>query len=140
MYQYAQNQDILVICSGDTVDKKILQSNWLRKFWPISQEQKFSQIWDLCRNTANKNFHYRTNSVKSITEFYSKFKKPIFGPFLVPFPKLTGKNYFPESLVLSCTTSYGFLEPYQNLQKTNFIFPENAHTFRRLRIEGWKDG
>ena len=34
-------------------DEKILQFNWLRTFWPISQEQKFSQIWDLCRNTAN---------------------------------------------------------------------------------------
>ena len=31
----------------------------------ISQEQKLSQIWDLCRNMANNiNFHYRSNSVK----------------------------------------------------------------------------
>ena len=38
---------------------------WLRTFWPISQEQKFSQIWYFCRNIAsNTSFHYRTNSVK----------------------------------------------------------------------------
>ena len=36
-----------------------------RTFWPISQEHKFSQIWDLCRDTGNNiNFHYRTNPVK----------------------------------------------------------------------------
>ena len=53
------------ICSGDIVDFKILQFDWLRIFWPISQEQKFSQIWFLCKNTANNiSFHYRVNSVK----------------------------------------------------------------------------
>ena len=31
------------ICSGEIVDLKILQSDWLRAFWPISQEQNFSQ-------------------------------------------------------------------------------------------------
>ena len=37
----------------------------LRTFWAISQEQKFSQIWDLRRNTTNNiSFHYRTNLVK----------------------------------------------------------------------------
>ena len=54
-----------LICSGDIVDFKILQFDWLRIFWPISQEQKFSQIWFLCKNTANNiSFHYRVNSVK----------------------------------------------------------------------------
>ena len=44
---------------------KILQSDWLRTFLPISQEPKFSQIWALCRNTTNNiYFHYRTKSVK----------------------------------------------------------------------------
>ena len=59
-----KNEAILLISSGDMVDKKILQSDWLRKFWPISQGQKFSQTGDLCRNTANNiYFHCRTNSV-----------------------------------------------------------------------------
>ena len=44
---------------------KILQSDWLRAFWPVSQAQDFSKIWNLSKNTANYiNFHHRTNSVK----------------------------------------------------------------------------
>ena len=47
------------------IEIKIPQSLWLRTFWPTSQEQKFSKIWDLCRNTPNnRNFHYRTSSEK----------------------------------------------------------------------------
>ena len=47
------------------VDLKILQFEWLRASWFISQEQDFSQIEDLGRNTANNiNFHYRINSGK----------------------------------------------------------------------------
>ena len=66
LYQHVNNQAISLICSGDIVDQKILQYDCLRAFWPISQKQKFSQIWDLSRNTANNiNFHYRTNSVKN---------------------------------------------------------------------------
>ena len=40
LYQHVKNKAISLICSGDMVDKKILQSDWLRTFWPISQEQK----------------------------------------------------------------------------------------------------
>ena len=64
-----------------------MQSDWLRTFWPISQEPEFSQIWDLCRNTANNiNFHYRTNSVKINDKIFQYFQKKtcfwsIFGPF-----------------------------------------------------------
>ena len=29
----------------------MLQSDWLRAFWPMSQEPDFSQVWDLCKNT-----------------------------------------------------------------------------------------
>ena len=43
-----------------------MQFGYLKTFCPISQKQTFSQIWDLCMNTANNiNFHYRTNSVKT---------------------------------------------------------------------------
>ena len=62
LYQHAKNQAISLICSGDMVDLKILQSDWVRKFWPLSQEPEFPQIWDLCRNIANNiHFRYRTN-------------------------------------------------------------------------------
>ena len=75
--------------------KKIIQSDWLGTFWPISQEQNLSQIWDLCRNTVNINFHYITNSVKINAKFFNKFKKPCFGPFLVRFPNL-GQIFFSQ--------------------------------------------
>ena len=49
----------------DMVDLKIMQSDWPREFWPISQEPDFSQVWDLYKNTVNKiNFPYRPNSEK----------------------------------------------------------------------------
>ena len=44
-----KNQAISVICSRNIVDFIILQSDWLRIFWTISQEQKLSQIWNSCR-------------------------------------------------------------------------------------------
>ena len=69
---------------------KILQSDWLRAFRPISQEQEFSQIWDLCTNTANNtNFHYRANLVKIKDHF---FQQTIFGPFLAHLPMSFHKN------------------------------------------------
>ena len=46
------------ICSGDTADIKMMQSDWLTAFWPISQKPDFYQLWDLCSNAANSiNFH-----------------------------------------------------------------------------------
>ena len=56
-----QKMRLSSICSGEIVDLNSLQSDWLRAFWPISQEQDFQDLW---RNTANKiNLHYRTTSV-----------------------------------------------------------------------------
>ena len=66
LYQHAKNEAISSICSREIVDLKVLQSDWLRAFWPKSQEEDFSQ-YRICagRNTANNiNFHYRTNTVK----------------------------------------------------------------------------
>ena len=59
LHQHAKNEVVFSICFGEIVHSKIMQSDWLRGFWPISQKQRFSQILDLCRNTANnKHFHY----------------------------------------------------------------------------------
>ena len=44
LHQHAKNEAVSSICSGEIVDLKILQSDWLRAFWPISHEQDFSQI------------------------------------------------------------------------------------------------
>ena len=41
LYPYATNQVKSLICSGDMVDLKILQSDWLGEFWPICQHPDF---------------------------------------------------------------------------------------------------
>ena len=48
LYQHAKNEAVPSICSGEILkdfkkDLKILQSHWLRAFWPISQKQDFYQ-------------------------------------------------------------------------------------------------
>ena len=59
LHQHAINQAFSSFSSRDTVDLKFLQSDWQRAFWPISQEPDFSQVQDLCENTAaNINFLY----------------------------------------------------------------------------------
>ena len=66
---------------------------WLRTFWLSSQEPKFSQIWDFCRNTAkNINFHYRTNFVKINPKFFNKFKKPCLWPIFGSFSRFWGQK------------------------------------------------
>ena len=61
LYQHAKNEAVSSIFSGDMLDLKILQAEWLKEFWAISQEQYFSQKEDL---RSNINFDYRTNSGK----------------------------------------------------------------------------
>ena len=73
-------------CSGEIVDLKILQSDWLRSIWSISQEYDFSQIQDLRRNTANNiKFHNRKNAMKINDQFFLKIQKTLFLPH---FPNL----------------------------------------------------
>ena len=43
LYQHAKNEAASSICSGEMVDLKILQSEWLRVFWPTSQDVDHSQ-------------------------------------------------------------------------------------------------
>ena len=74
LYEHAKNQTFSLICSRDIVDLKILQPDWSRAFWLISQEQDFSQIWDLWKNTANNiNVHYRPIQKKIMIKFSNKF-------------------------------------------------------------------
>ena len=44
LYQHAKNEAVSSICPGEILDLIILQSDRLRAFWPLSQEQDFSQI------------------------------------------------------------------------------------------------
>ena len=123
-YQHVKNEAVSSICSGEIVDWKILQSHWLRAFWPISQKQDFSQY--LGRITANNiTFYYRTNSVKINDEFLFKIKKPYFWPIVGPFSQfLEQKKFFLKTPDLSCTTSQGFQAPSQNSEKSNDKIPE----------------
>ena len=65
LYQHAKNEAVSLISSGRIIDLKILQSDWLRAFWPISQEKVFQKSRISAETQQNtENFHYRTNSVK----------------------------------------------------------------------------
>ena len=41
LYQNAKHQAISLICSEDMADQKIMQYDWPRTSWPMSQEQTF---------------------------------------------------------------------------------------------------
>ena len=51
------------ICLFHCFVLQVLQSDWPRRFWLISQETDFPKIWNLCKNMPNNiNFHWRPNS------------------------------------------------------------------------------
>ena len=60
---------------------------------------------------------------KLTTKSFNKFKKPCFWSIFGPFSQTLGQKIFPENPALSYTTSYGFLAPYQNSEKTNDTIP-----------------
>lgn len=65
-------------CPIDIVHLKILQCDWQRVFWLISQKPDFSQIWDLCRNIAtNIHFYYRGNSEQS-NQTFQQIQKALY--------------------------------------------------------------
>ena len=80
LYQHAKNEAVSSICSGEIVDLKILQSDWLRAFWPISKEQNFHQQQRCCAGTKKiiKIFIIEQIQRKLISNFFFKFKKPYF--------------------------------------------------------------
>ena len=120
------------------VDLKILESVWLRAFWAISQEQEFSNVWDLCRNAGNNiNSHYRPNSVQINDQFFNKLKNLFLANFWPVFSVLGAINFFARNQALSRTTSYGFLAPCQIYKKLMVKFQENAR--RDGRTEVWTD-
>ena len=143
LYQHAINQAFSSICSWDILDLKILQSDWPRPFQSISQKPDFSQIWDLCKNTANiTNFPYRTNSTKKqCLNFPINSKNSNSGPFLVHFPYFWYKNIFFQKIpALSCITPHGPTTMLSFRKKTNMSIPRK-HPDRRKdeRMEGLTD-
>ena len=103
-----KNQTFSSIFSRDIVDLKILQSDWPRAFWPISQEV-YSQVWDLCNNTINNiNFFCRPNSEKINAKFSNAIKKTLFLAHFLPFSPFWGQNFFfPKNPALSRTIPHG---------------------------------
>ena len=50
LYQHSKNEAASSICSEEIVDLEVLQSDWLKAFWPISQEQDFFR-YRICAGT-----------------------------------------------------------------------------------------
>ena len=103
----------------------MLQPDWPRQFRPISQKQKISQIWDLCRNTAyNISFHYRTNSS------FNKFKNSVFGPFCKIFGQKISRK--------SSSTMQNLIQVFSTMpkfrKKTNDTIPRK-HLNRKTEGE-----
>ena len=66
---------------------------------------------------TKNNINYRTNLVKINEKKISiSSKNPVLGPFLVDFSNFGGKKIFFKK-----SDSYGFLAPYQILEKINII-------------------
>ena len=125
----------------------VLEIGWLknRGIWLAEnilahiQEQEFYQTWDLCRSTAhNINFHFRSTSAKINDQIFHQIQKTLFLTlFGSIFLILGAKKIFPEILAMSCTTSFEFLAPCQNLEKINYIIPRKCPDRQK---NGWKDG
>ena len=77
-----------------------------------------------------------------MTQFFNKLKKTLFlARFWHIFPIFGAKKIFLENPTLSCTTSYGFLTPCQNLQKVNDAIQRKCLDRRKDgRTGGQKDG
>ena len=90
LYQLIKNKVASSISSGEILDLKVLQSEWLRAFWSICLEH-FFQIEDLYRNTVNNiNFNSEQVQGKLMTQFFFKFKRTCFRPIFCLFPLFFG--------------------------------------------------
>ena len=69
---------IQVIPPGDIRDQRILQSNCLKAFPAVTQEQEFPQIYDLHCKIDNINFIYVRFHQKSMTKIFEIKEKPGF--------------------------------------------------------------
>ena len=65
--------------------------------------------------------------------FSNKFKKPCFWPILGPFSQFLGQRKISWKIWLChAQLHYGFLAPYQNLERVN-------DAIQRKRLDRWKD-
>ena len=128
LHQNAKNQAFLSFCSKDKVNLKILQSDWPRAFWPISQEPGFSKHGIIARiQQILETFFTDQIQNKLMTKSSNKFKKPCIWPIFF---------FFFHKIRLSRTTTLGPLTPCWVSEKTSEPIP------RKLpgrRTEGHKD-
>ena len=79
IYLHGKNQCHPDVPSGDIYDQIILQSNWLKDFPAITQEQEFWNLWSKIDN--NKNFPTKINE----NIFQDKGILRSFWPYFVIF-------------------------------------------------------
>ena len=88
LYQHAKNEAVSSICSGEIVDLKILQSDWLRAFM-----NKSFPKYEICTGTQQIKVNNQVISTNSKTLLLARFWSisPILG----------AKKYFPENLAVT---------------------------------------
>ena len=116
LYQHAKNQVISSFYSRNIFHLKILLSD----FGPYLRNSIFPKygiyagIWQIIET-----FTIDQIQGKLKTKFSINSRNPMFDPFL-------GKNFFKKNPTFSCTISYGFLAPCQNLEKTGDPTPRKC--------------
>ena len=126
-----KNQTLFIILRY--VNLKILQSDWLRRFWPISQKPDFSQVWDLCNNTVNSiYFLYRPKSEKKQWKIFPINSKTLFLTHLLHFG---GKCFFSKIPAVTHNTKWAS-NAMRVSEQTNEPIPRKVSD---RRTEGWKD-
>ena len=100
---------------------KILQSELLTAFWPMSQEQHFSQIGDFYKNTVNNVNFLIIEQIqgKLITKFLFKFKKLYFWPIFL----FLGGGGEGGQKIFSQKIWHAFLVSCRNSEKPNDPIP-----------------
>ena len=82
-YLHAPNKMYRCFPPRDIDDQRILRSDWIRSFWPVTCQTNFSQLQILYRKTKNfKVFQFRLLPAKSTEKKYENLKKLYFEPFL----------------------------------------------------------
>ena len=81
----------------------------------------------------NKHFHYRTNSVKLMTKFFFKFKKPYFSTTFDPFPQFWGKKNFLKNWAVVHIRVSGTMPKFREISWSN---SKKTPT----QVSGGKDG
>ena len=122
-----KNQTFFIILRY--VNLKILQSDWLRRFWPISQKPDFSQIWDLCKNTVNS---IDQSQKKTMKNFSNKFKNFIFDPSST----FWGQMFFFSKIPAVTHNTKSASNAMRVSEQTNEPIPRKVSD---RRTEGWKD-